>query len=62
MPADSVRKYLAWATTEGTVDAEDCGTVRRVLDRYEAAVLTELDNLDVRLRLLALRDHGAHDV
>jgi predicted nucleic acid-binding protein len=52
MPADSLRKYLAWATTEGTVDAEDCGTVRRVLDQYEAAVLTELDNLDERLRLL----------
>jgi hypothetical protein len=51
-PADSLRKYLAWATTDGTVNAEDCGTVRRVLDRYEAAVLTELDNLDVRLRLL----------
>jgi hypothetical protein len=52
MPADSLRKYLAWATTEGTVNAEDCETARRVLDRYEAAVLTELDNLDVRLRLL----------
>jgi hypothetical protein len=23
MPADSLRKYLAWATTEGAVDAED---------------------------------------
>jgi hypothetical protein len=52
MPADSLRKYLAWATSEGTVDAEDCGTVRRMLDRYESAVLTELDNLDERLRLL----------
>ena len=52
IPADSLRKYLAWATSEGAVDPEDCRTVRRVLDRYEAAVLTELDNLDVRLRSL----------
>jgi hypothetical protein len=51
-PADSLRKYLAWATSEGAVDPEDCAIVRRVLDRYEAAVLTELDNLDVRLRSL----------
>ena len=60
VPADSLRKYLAWATNEGTVGAEDCGTVRRVLDRYEAAVLTELDNLGVRLR--SLRTHPGVEV
>lgn len=52
IPADSLRKYLAWATSEGAVDPEDCRIVRRVLDRYEAAVLTELGDLDVRLRSL----------
>jgi hypothetical protein len=60
LPADSLRKYLAWATTEGTVDIDDCETVRRVLDRYEAAVLTELDNLDVRLR--SLQSHPGVEV
>jgi hypothetical protein len=60
MPADSLRKYLAWATTEGAVDAEDCGTVRRVLDRYEATILIELENLDARLR--SLQDHPGIEV
>ncbi len=31
---------------------EDCETVRRVLDSYEAAVVKELDKLDERLSLL----------
>jgi hypothetical protein len=59
-PADSLRKYLAWATTEGTVDAEDCARARRVLDQYENAVLTELDNLD--LRLGSLRNHPGVEI
>ena len=54
-PANAVRKYLAWASAEGTLNAEDAATVRRVLDRYEASVLTELDRLDERIGLL--RNH-----
>jgi len=59
-PADSLRKYLAWATTERTVGDEDCATVRRVLDQYEVSVLTELDNLD--LRLGSLRNHPGVEI
>lgn len=58
--ADSVRKYLAWAATEGTLNAEDSGTVRRVLDRYETAVLAELEGLEKRLALL--RNHPGIEV
>ena len=54
-PADSVRKYLAWATTERTLSAEDCATVRRVVDQYETAVLADLQLLDERLGLLRTR-------
>jgi hypothetical protein len=59
-PADSSRKYLAWAKSEGTVDAEDSATVRRVLDRYETAVSKELDDLDARLR--SLQNHPGVEI
>ena len=51
-PADAVRSYLAWAMADGTLNAEDCGTVRRVLDVYENAVLAELEGVENRLSLL----------
>jgi hypothetical protein len=60
LPADSIRKYLVWATTEGTLNTEDSGTVRRVLDQYEAAVLEELEGLDERLT--SLRNHPGVEV
>jgi hypothetical protein len=60
LPADSVRKYLAWATTAGVLDREDGDTVRRVLDRYETAVLAELRGLDEQLGLL--RKHPGIEV
>jgi hypothetical protein len=60
LPADSVRKYLAWATTAGALNGPDGETVRRVLDQYEAAVLAELDDLDERLG--SLRNHPGIEV
>jgi hypothetical protein len=60
LPADSVRKYLAWATTAGVLNGEDGGTVRRVLDQYETAVLAELGGLDEQLGLL--RNHPGIEV
>ncbi len=50
--ADTIRKYLGWATDDGSAKADEAVTVRRVLDRYEAAVTAELENLDERLRLM----------
>ncbi|MGH9430204.1 MAG: hypothetical protein ACRD3T_01540 [Terriglobia bacterium] len=59
-PADSIRTYLAWATAEGTLNAGDCSTARRVVDQYEAAVLAELAGLEERLRML--RNHPGIEV
>src|SRR5579859_3595550 len=56
-PADSVRKYLAWATTEGKVATEDGATVRRILNQYESQFASELRDLDERLAQL-LRQPG----
>ncbi len=50
--ADSIRKYLGWATREGKVEHESAGKVRVILDQYEAAVSAELDHLDHRLQEL----------
>ena len=50
--ADSVRKYLGWATREGMVDQNTAATVRSVLDQYEATVSDELDRLAERLQNL----------
>src|SRR5947209_9627129 len=52
MAADSLRKYLGWATAKGKVPADEARTVRRVLDQYEVVVSAELERLDERLRLL----------
>ncbi len=51
-PADSLRKYLAWAATERTLNSEDFVTVRRVLDQYETAVMAELEGIEKRLATL----------
>lgn len=50
--ADSLRKYLAWATSAGRLQVPDADIVRRVLDQYESAVSAELEELDDRLRSL----------
>jgi len=47
--SDSLRSYLAWASTQGTLNADDIETLRRVLDRYEGAVLAELGHVEERL-------------
>ena len=52
LPADSVRKFLGWATAVGRVPAEEAGTVWRVLDQYEAFVSAEWKSLNERLQLL----------
>jgi len=59
-PANSVRSYLDWASTQGELKAEDSATVRRVLERYEATVQAELDHLDERMGLL--RNHTGIEV
>jgi predicted nucleic acid-binding protein len=41
--ADSLRRYLGWATREGRVNDDSARTVRVVLDQYEALVSAELD-------------------
>ena len=50
--ADSVRKYVAWATREGKVEHDSANTIRLILDQYEATVSAELDQLDYRLQEL----------
>jgi hypothetical protein len=60
LAANSVRKYLAWATKEGMLSTEESSTVRQVLDRYEAVVLAELDHVDERIG--SLRNHPGIDV
>ena len=52
LPADSLRKYLGWARSEGKVPPDQERTVRQVLDRYESAVSAELEGLDERLKSL----------
>jgi predicted nucleic acid-binding protein len=39
-PADSLRNYLAWATTSKKLSVADNETARRVIDQYESAVLS----------------------
>ena len=58
--ADAIRKYLEWATREGGVDHQSAQTMRRLLDQCEAAVSSELDQLDDRLR--ALVEHPGIEV
>jgi predicted nucleic acid-binding protein len=58
--ANSVRSYLDWASTEGTLKARDIDTVRRGLDKYETTVLAELNRLEERLGLL--RSHPGIEV
>jgi hypothetical protein len=58
--ADSVRKYLGWATREGKVEHSSADTVRVILDQYEATVSNELDDLDYRLQKLT--QHSGIDV
>ncbi len=59
-PADSLRKYLAWATRQQAAAPEDCEIVRRVLDRFESHVLAELEGLDRVLE--SLRKHPGIEV
>jgi hypothetical protein len=58
--ADAVRRYLAWATTGGTINPQESETVRRVLDGYENAVLADLDAIDKRIG--KLREHPGIEV
>lgn len=58
--ADAIRRYLGWATRRGRIENERAEVVRVVLDQYEAAVLSELDDLDERLR--GLTAHPGIDV
>jgi len=50
--SDSIRSYLAWASKQGTLRAGDSEAIRRVLDEHKSTVLSELDRVDERLRLL----------
>lgn len=47
--ADSIRKYLAWATAGPDWEPDEIEIVRRSLDRYESRVITELDQLQATL-------------
>jgi predicted nucleic acid-binding protein len=58
--SDSLRSYLAWASTQGTLKAADIETLRRVLDKYEGAVLAELGHVEERMELLL--NHPAIEV
>jgi predicted nucleic acid-binding protein len=58
--ADRVRKFLRWARQEGALDSSDEEAVRRVLDRMESKVRTDLDNLDNVLQ--SLRNHPGLEV
>ena len=50
--ADELRKYLHWVTSAKKIDAERAQTVHVALDQYEAAVSSELDELEDRLQSL----------
>jgi len=58
--SDSLRSYLAWASTQGALRVEDSEALRRVLDRYEGTVLAELGHVDERMGFL--RKHPAIEV
>ena len=58
--ADSLRKYLGWATNAGKLESKQANIVRAVLDQYEATVSVELDGLGERLELL--RNHPGLEV
>lgn len=51
--ADSLRRYLGWATRERRVQDDHAEIVRVVLDQYEASVSGELDEVDERLATIA---------
>ena len=51
--AEALRRYLRWATNAGKIETGQADIVRVALDQYQAAVLSELDELDVRLQSLA---------
>lgn len=58
--ADSVRKYLGWATREGKVENDSANTARLILDQYEATISAELDSpgLPLTRAHAALRDRS----
>ena len=53
--ADSIRKYLAWASAQENWDRHEIEIVRRALDRYESQVGIELDQLQATLDELRWR-------
>lgn len=53
--ADSLRRYLGWATREGRVEDDAAETVRVLLDQYEASVSAELSEVDERLTAIVGR-------
>lgn len=55
--ADTLRRYLRWATKAGKIETQRAEVVRVALDQYEAAVLSELDELEARLQSLT-REFG----
>ena len=50
--ADTLRRYLRWATNAAKIETQRAEVVRLALDQYEAAVLSELDELEDRLQSL----------
>jgi len=48
-PADTIRKYLAGSAAIQDFDSREIQIVRKVLDRYESRVISELDRLQLTL-------------
>jgi hypothetical protein len=51
--ADAIRRFLTWAQPANRVTSAESAAARAVLDKYEASIKDELNNLDNTLRELA---------
>lgn len=58
--ADAVRRFLAWAGRKGEITVDEAGTTRRVLDKFEHWVRTDLEALSNRLD--SLRQHPGLEI
>lgn len=48
-----MRRFLSWSVPAGQISQSDAATGRMLLDKYEASVKNDLEQLDLRLQRLA---------
>jgi len=52
--ANALRKFLSWATRDGTVTADDAHAVGTVLSKFENSLERDLERLDDQLRAISV--------